>query len=144
MRVVLLLLLFVFTQQEQVSTIYFYREPKSETIVKYAIEVSCDGIKLGKLQPSRYFVVQLPPGKHTCRSTEKSQKPIELNLKPGESKFFEMRTRERFFKFTGFLVPVRAEDGEVIIQTLRPSDHSDVKSSLVIVPTPKTQPKPKK
>ncbi|MGI9166795.1 MAG: hypothetical protein ACR2G5_10500 [Pyrinomonadaceae bacterium] len=133
----LLLLLSTSPQSQEDATVYFFREPKSETLVKYAIEVSCDGIKLGKLQPSRYFAVALKPGKHVCRSTEKSQKPIELDLKANESRYFEMRTREHFFKFTGYLIPVGSEQGIEIIKTLRPSDRKDMRSELVTVPSRK-------
>jgi len=115
--------------------IYFYREPKSETVVKYTIPVFCDGAPLGKLQPSRYFAVALAPGKHMCRSTEGSQKPIELDLKAGDVKYFEMRARERMFKFTGYLIPIPKEEGQEIVKTLRPSDKGDIRDKkLVVIP----------
>jgi Protein of unknown function (DUF2846) len=117
------------------ALVYFYREPKSETVVKYTISVFCDGVHLGKLQPSRYFAVALNPGKHVCKSTEESQKPVELDLKADEIKYFEMRTREHMFKFTGYLIPIRAEEGQETIKTLWPSDKRDIRDrKTVIIP----------
>src|SRR4051794_24926112 len=72
-------------KSDKPAIVYFYRYHLAYAAMKQP-SVYCDEKEVGRMTNGRFFAVEMEPGKHLFRSTEK-QNGIEINLKSGNTYF---------------------------------------------------------
>ncbi len=122
------------------ATIYIYRYKQ---YAGSALEPSvyCDEAELARMDNGRYFLVKLPPGKHTFRSNDK-QSGIELELKEGETYYIRVEVVAGFMKGHGRLVLTQKEQGAYEIKKLQPLGADKIKDKAKVVIEEKAATKP--
>jgi hypothetical protein len=103
------------------ASVTFYR-PKRFTGSGLTPSVYVDGKEVLRLDNGRYYTIQLPVGKHTIESSMKKHAPLEVELKAGESAFFEMVILTGNWRGGGRLVPVSADEAQEAMKKLKPLD----------------------
>lgn len=81
--------------------------------------IYCDEVQLARMDNGRYVVVQLPVGRHTCRSNDK-QSGVELELRPGQDYFIRVEIATGFWKGHGRLVVTAPEQAAYEVRKLKP------------------------
>ena len=121
---------------KDVARVYVYRYKQ---YAGSALEPSiyCDEVQLARMDNGRYFVVELPAGKHAFRANDK-QSVIELDLKAGQASYIRMELAMGFWKGSGRLMLMMPEQGAAEIKKLEYLGGDKIKDTKVLktAPTP--------
>lgn len=105
--------------------VYRYRE---FTGGGHSPSVYCDGVESARLENGRWFVLTLPPGKHSFDLRSKQQPPFDVETESGQDYFF------RLDYGAGKLVPVSFEQGSSEIQKYKQLDPVKVRDYSRVAP----------
>ena|SRR2546422_4662840 len=79
------------TKPTDVATIYVYSTKHIKAALgRVTASVLMDGKLIAKLDSKRYFVIQVPPGRHTFSGTTKSLGGVDLNFEAGKTYYLKM------------------------------------------------------
>lgn len=132
----LLILSLLFQSQEQTKAkVYVYQLRHVRTIGKVAPAVWLDDKIIAKLDGTRYFVVNLEPGHHIFRLTDKKRGGIEMDFKAGETYYIRMEMKESDKVGATGLTLVPIENATYEMKQMRPIVENDIRDpSVVSVP----------
>ena len=116
-----------------VGKVYVYRYKQ---FVGSMLEPSvyADEIELARMDNGKYFVVELPAGKHNIRSNDK-QSTIELNVEPEKEYYVRVEIATGAFKGHGRLVLMSPEQGTSEVKRLKVLDVDKVRDHERVVLT---------
>ena len=97
--------------------------------------IYCDEVQLARMDNGRFFVVDLPLGKHSFRSDDK-QSVIELDLKAGQVSYIRMELAVGFWKGHGRLTMVMPEQGTGEVKKLQYLGADKIKDTKVLKTAP--------
>jgi len=109
-----------------VSVCYFFRLRLSrDSLLK--IPVYIDGAKALEMVNGRWTSIEVPNGHHVIRSND-NQYGVELDLRPGETYYFEVRfgERTRFHGVHQVITSTPSEQAAYEIKQLKPLDSTHV------------------
>jgi len=108
-------------QTEDKASATFYR-PKRFMWSGLTPSIYVDGKQVLRLDNGRYYTLRLPAGKHTLDSSMKKHAPLEVELKAGESAYFEMVLLGGMWRGGGRLIPTPESNAKEAIAKLKPLD----------------------
>lgn len=119
---------------KDMGRVYIYRY---KSFQGGALEPSiyCDEVQLARMDNGRFFVVDLPLGKHAFRSEDK-QSAIELDLKPGQVSYIRMELAVGFWKGKGRLMMIMPEQGSAEVKKLQYLGADKIKDPKVLKTAP--------
>jgi len=92
-----------------------------------------DDKKTAEISKNRYFVLHLPPGKHSFYVRDKKFGGLELEMKTGETYYLRCNMDEGGYRvrFRG-VSAVPKEEGEFIIKQIQPIKKKDVYDKTLV------------
>jgi hypothetical protein len=116
------------------STLVFYR-PKRYWGSALTPTVMVNGAETARLDNGRFFVVTLPAGKFKIESSMKHD-PLEVEVAPGKTQYFEMVILAGTWKGGGRLIPTAEADAKDQVKKLKALDKKWVVSDKVSLELP--------
>lgn len=91
--------------------VYVYRERR---FYGSGLEPSvyCDGAQVARMDNGRFFVMQIPPGKHVIRSSDKKHE-VSLDFKTGQTYYIRIDLHTGTWRGNGrpiFVIPEQAQE----------------------------------
>src|SRR5258708_33491447 len=124
------------------GTLYVYWVHAGTNLIKPAVYI--DETEVTRMRSGYYLGVNLDPGGHVVRSTEKAA-AVTLDVKPGETYYIRLSFAEPQIKVRVETTLVRAEQGWSELAKTKPSDPEDIKNhdfAIVDSMPPKPAPAP--
>ena len=95
--------------------------------------VFADDTDVAQVQAGRNLILELRPGKHTFRSTDKKEE-VSLDLKPGQKYFLRIEISLLALKGRGKALPVPPEQAGAEFGQTTPADGDMLKDRTLIAP----------
>lgn len=111
------------------AVIYVYRPSPSYFGSALAIEVKCDGKRIGAVQKTGYISTVVAPGIHRVSAKTEIESEVIVDAKAGQSYFIEMDVHFGAWVGRPQLTPVPEETGQLAIQQTKLSVVPELKLS---------------